>query len=192
MQKFAEAVTMVQNKTLLAELQPGDLIEFPRGAYSHWGVYIGNEMVSHLAGEEDDGINAKMRPEYMFTISGVRFNKAKVCLQNFWDIVEDCLAKKNNGRDGHWTPLPREKIISNATSRLGEVGYSLIHSNCEHFAKWCRYGIAKSDQVDNVLTGVAVGVAGAITAGLVYAFAKYAGSSENDEEENKRKERQSY
>ncbi|KAK3763728.1 hypothetical protein RRG08_021400 [Elysia crispata] len=189
MQKYAQDAIMYQNKTLLSELEPGDLIEFPRGAYSHWGVYIGNELVSHLAGEEDDGINAAMRPEHLFTISGVKFNKAKVSLQNFWDIVEDCAARKNNKRDGSWQPLSREKIITNATSRLGEVGYSLIYSNCEHFAKWCRYGVSKSDQVENVVTGLAVGGAAALTAGIVYAFAKFWGASaEEEEEKNKRKQ----
>ena len=29
------------NETLLQVLEPGDLVEFPRGAYSHWAVYIG-------------------------------------------------------------------------------------------------------------------------------------------------------
>ena len=31
----------IHNETLLAVLEPGDLIEFPRGLYSHWAVYIG-------------------------------------------------------------------------------------------------------------------------------------------------------
>lgn len=191
MQKFVDAKTHFHNKTLLSELQPGDLIEFPRGMYSHWGVYIGNELVSHLAGEENDGINAAMRPEYLFTISGVKFNKARVCLENFWNIVEDCCAKKNNQRDEKWQPLPQEEIIGNATRKIGEVGYSLIYSNCEHFAKWCRYGVHKSDQVDNVVTGAAVGFAGALTAGLVYAVVRYwNGPTEEEEEEGKAKGRQ--
>ncbi|GFR98446.1 HRAS-like suppressor 3 [Elysia marginata] len=192
MEKFKDVVTMSQNKTLLSELQPGDLVEFPRGVYSHWGVYIGNELISHLAGEEDDGINAAMRPEYVFTICGVRFNKAKVCLENFWNIVEDCCARKNNQSDKKMQPLSREEILVNATSKLGEVGYSLIYSNCEHFAKWCRYGISKSDQVESVMTGLAVGFGAALTAGLVYAFAKYKGDSttEKEDEESEQKKMQ--
>ena len=40
---MAAATMSVQlhNETLLAVLEPGDLIEFPRGLYSHWAVYIG-------------------------------------------------------------------------------------------------------------------------------------------------------
>jgi len=29
------------NRTVLSDLQVGDLIEFPRGYYSHWGVFVG-------------------------------------------------------------------------------------------------------------------------------------------------------
>jgi len=29
------------NATVLEELHPGDLVEFNRGIYSHWAVYIG-------------------------------------------------------------------------------------------------------------------------------------------------------
>ena len=40
---MAAATMSVQlhNETLLAVLERGDLIEFPRGLYSHWAVYIG-------------------------------------------------------------------------------------------------------------------------------------------------------
>ena len=50
---------------------------------------------------------------------------------------------------------------------IGEIGYNVLYENCEHFASFCRYGVAKSVQVhcsfqfsnlsydkDNVLTKV--------------------------------------
>ncbi|GFO21167.1 group XVI phospholipase a2 [Plakobranchus ocellatus] len=178
-----KVVNKDHNKTVLAELEPGDLIEFPRGLYSHWGVYIGNELIAHLAGDDNDGINADVRPEHLFTISGVKFDKAKVCIENFWNVVEDCCAKKNNKGDKKFKPLPKSQIIEKATSKLGEVGYSLIYSNCEHFASWCRYGVSKSEQVENVVTGAAVGLAGALTVGLVYAVSKFWGAATEKEDE---------
>ena len=35
------ASVLAHNTTLLNDLEEGDLIEFPRGAYSHWAVYLG-------------------------------------------------------------------------------------------------------------------------------------------------------
>ena len=32
------------NEKVLRDLERGDLVEFPRGRYSHWGVYIGEEI----------------------------------------------------------------------------------------------------------------------------------------------------
>ena len=31
-------------------LVPGDLIEYVRGAFSHWAVYLGNNQIVHLPG----------------------------------------------------------------------------------------------------------------------------------------------
>lgn len=39
--KMAQLSVVRHNETLLQELEPGDLIEFPREYYSHWAVYIG-------------------------------------------------------------------------------------------------------------------------------------------------------
>ena len=32
--------------------EPGDMIEFRRGSYSHWGINVGNNEVIHLIGDE--------------------------------------------------------------------------------------------------------------------------------------------
>ena len=36
------------NQTVLNDLEVGDLVEFPRGYYSHWGVFVGKYMYGHL------------------------------------------------------------------------------------------------------------------------------------------------
>ena len=43
--------------------------------------------------------------------------------------------------------LSNEDIVSRAISKVGEVGYNIMFSNCEHFANWCRYNIQRSEQV---------------------------------------------
>ncbi|KAK7504445.1 hypothetical protein BaRGS_00004311 [Batillaria attramentaria] len=168
------------NMTLLEELEEGDMIEFPRGAYSHWAVYIGNEEVVHLAGDEDDGIDGQFDSTHLFTISGQRFTKALVKVENFWNVVAGSFAKKNNEKDKKYKPLTKVEIVQNALSKLGSIGYNVLFENCEHFAAWCRYGVKKSDQVDNFLTAFALGTAAAATVGLLYGISKSSKSKKED------------
>ncbi len=44
-----------------------------------------------------------------------------------------------------------EETVSRARSRLGESNYNLLLNNCEHFAIWCKTGLSKSYQIDEVL-----------------------------------------
>ncbi|XP_076472373.1 phospholipase A and acyltransferase 3-like [Babylonia areolata] len=163
---------MRHNETLLSVLEPGDLIEFPRGMYSHWAVYIGNEEVVHLSGDENDGINAGMEASHFLTISGQRFGKALVKVENFWEVVEGTKAMKNNAKDKKYNPLPKAEIVKNALARIGRVGYNVLFDNCEHFATWCRYGLNKSEQVDTFLTGLSVLGAIGATAGILYGLSR--------------------
>ncbi|XP_059140083.1 phospholipase A and acyltransferase 3-like [Physella acuta] len=164
------------------KLRPGDRIEFKRGIYSHWGLYIGEGKVVHLAGENDDGINAQVKPEHLFTICGKTFNKARVTVDDFWDIVLEDKACINNSRDKKCSPLEVAEIIANATAKIGEEGYSLLYGNCEHFVNWCRYGVSKSEQVDTFLTGVATGIASLVTIAVTYALLRSNKAEEKDKE----------
>lgn len=143
------------NSTVLTQLEEGDLVEFNRGPYSHWGVYIGNEEIVHLSGDENDGINGQVGLTHFFTISGVRFNKAKVVKENFWKVTADSKAKKNNGKDRKCTPLSPDEVVEKALSMMGEIGYNVLWNNCEHFAAFCRYGQKWSEQADKFLSWVA-------------------------------------
>ena len=70
--------------------------------------------------------------------------------------------------------------MRNALARIGRVGYNLLFDNCEHFASWCRYGLSKSEQVDNFLTGAAVVTALVATAGIAYGLSR--GSSRKEKQ----------
>lgn len=169
------------NETVLAELEEGDMIQCPRGVYSHWALYIGNEEVVHLAGADNDGINGQVDSTHLLTICGRSFRKALVKIDKFWSVVEGSLARKNNDKDRKFRPLPKEEIVKNALSRLGTIGYNVLFDNCEHFAAWCRYGKKKSDQVDGFLTGLALGTALVTTAGLLYGLSKGSKAKEKQE-----------
>ena len=47
-------------------------------------------------------------------------------------------------------PLTPDEVLKHAYSRLGEVKYSLLSNNCEHFATWCKTGQNISSQVITV------------------------------------------
>lgn len=115
----------------------------------------GNEEVVHLAGIEN-GINSNnINPSHVFTICGRQFNKAMVKRERVWDVLIDSKVKINNDKDRKCQPLEPIKIVEEAISKVGEIGYNLLWDNCEHFAAYCRYGIKWSEQVRNL--GILVG-----------------------------------
>jgi len=178
------------NETVLESLCEGDLVEFKRGLYSHWGVFVGDEQIVHLAGEDNDGIDANIEARHVLTVSGHRLDKACVCKTQFWSVVGNDKALIQNDKDHKWKPLPQHEIVENALKKIGKVGYNLLYENCEHFAKWCRYGIEKSDQVESVVTGLAVGAAFGLVLGLVHGVVKYWGTPEEERKEERNEERQ--
>ncbi|XP_070578385.1 phospholipase A and acyltransferase 2-like [Ptychodera flava] len=171
------------NQTVLDSCNPGDLLEFTRGWYSHWGVYVGDGQVVHLTGE-NDGIGDDIgNPQHVFSVWGKQFNKAKVKCENFWNIVYDCKAIINNDKDGSQSAASVEEIVERAFSSLGEIGYNVLWNNCEHFAKWCRYGKKESSQVNGFLTYMGIGLAS--VAGLML-FTKYATKEQEKEKAHKK------
>jgi len=68
--------------------------------------------------------------------------------------------------------LPPDEVVERAMSRIGEEEYDLVFNNCEHFARWCKTGDRKSEQVKD-----AAAVAGATTAGAASAAVSIAAVS---------------
>jgi len=138
-------------------MRAGDLVEFHRGLYTHWGVAIGDGKIVHLSGDDDDGLGASLNNQFgsisgsVFTVSGVNFNKAKVKCDEFWDVARKSRADVNNSKDNYIRADATHVIVKRALSRMGNIGYNMLWSNCEHFASWCRYGMAWSDQVDKFM-----------------------------------------
>ncbi|XP_045209807.1 phospholipase A and acyltransferase 3-like [Mercenaria mercenaria] len=163
---MAALAVQQHNSTVFETLERGDLVEFHRGVYSHWAVYAGEGKVIHLAGDENDGLNANVNSGSLFTICGTRFRKAFVKVDDFWNVVCDSKVYKNNDKDKKMSPSKAEEIIERAMNMVGEIGYNVLWSNCEHFASYCRYGKSKSDQADKFLTWAAIGTITAAILGL--------------------------
>uniref|UniRef100_A0A8C5R973 LRAT domain-containing protein n=1 Tax=Leptobrachium leishanense TaxID=445787 RepID=A0A8C5R973_9ANUR len=116
--------------------KPGDLIEYQRLGYQHWGIYVGDGFVVHLT--DQDGFSS---------ISSAFGASAVVRKDRMERVAAGCYYKVNNKYDGKRTPLPIRKVVHAALDKVGEtLNYSLTSENCEHFVTELRYGESFSDQ----------------------------------------------
>uniref|UniRef100_A0A2I3SYK9 Phospholipase A and acyltransferase 3 n=4 Tax=Hominidae TaxID=9604 RepID=A0A2I3SYK9_PANTR len=135
------------------EPKPGDLIEIFRPFYRHWAIYVGDGYVVHLAPpSEVAGAGAA-------SVMSALTDKAIVKKELLYDVAGSDKYQVNNKHDDKYSPLPCSKIIQRAEELVGqEVLYKLTSENCEHFVNELRYGVARSDQVRDVI--IAASVAG--------------------------------
>ncbi|CAM4778573.1 unnamed protein product [Rotaria magnacalcarata] len=117
-------------RTVAKYADKGDLIEFDRGAYNHWGVCIGHKELIHFSGEPTDKSSAVVR------------------LDKITEVAAGDRCRVNNQFDNkpNFKVRRRKQIRRYAKSQLGEKGYNLAFNNCEHFATYCRYGRGISAQ----------------------------------------------
>ncbi|XP_056382954.1 phospholipase A and acyltransferase 2-like [Hyla sarda] len=127
--------------------KPGDLIEFIRSFYKHWGIYVGDGYVVHLTDQEGGS-----------SLSSAFGGSAVVRKELLEKVANGCNYKVNNKYDEKIKPYPAEKIVRAALQLVDQpMQYSVTSANCEHFATELRYGKGFSDQVANAATYTAVG-----------------------------------
>lgn len=124
-------------KWFVRELRAGDHVRVCMGAYYHHGIYEGDGVVIHFAGENmatlTDPANVRVRRDPLS-----KFGQAG-------DIeVRQYTLSQRIGK------YPVKKILANARARLGEGGYDAIYNNCEHFVNACVFGEAYSLQIDKL------------------------------------------
>ncbi len=51
----------------------------------------------------------------------------------------------------HENCSPKRITLQRAISRIGEQSYNLLFNNCEHFATWCKTGMHRSSQIENLI-----------------------------------------
>ncbi|XP_033725534.1 phospholipase A and acyltransferase 3-like [Pecten maximus] len=165
------------NATVLRELKVGDLVEFPRLLYSHWGVYIGNQQIVHLTGVDGAGSTDALTSGSLFSVCGVNFDKACAKIDDFFKVANGCKAKRNNGKDRECSPLQPREIVRRAKEMVGEIGYNVLWNNCEHFAAFLRYDRKWSEQVDKAAAVTVVAGAAAVVTGVTIGL--IAGANKN-------------
>ncbi|VDK83498.1 unnamed protein product [Litomosoides sigmodontis] len=162
MLKPGELVTdWMQAETLCSYLEIGDLIEFRRAIgsikrriYTHWGVFIGfcdkKAYVAHTGTDFGDFGNDVISS----SVESLATIKTKVSCSNQIQFRRDELitvangdsCRINNSLDREKRPFPPNVVVDRALLMLGKTNYNLLLNNCEHFAKYCRYGLKESDQ----------------------------------------------
>lgn len=133
----------------------GDLIAFTRlkGFYHHYGINIGNGYIVHLTGSK----NELLQCFKTFFVRSSRCEIAQVKKEKCADVVKPGSGSLVYIEQGKWKdkkPLPEHEIVERALSKVGTSGYNLLFNNCEHFARWCRYGEEDSKQVNNLMLGL--------------------------------------
>ncbi|XP_019642088.1 PREDICTED: retinoic acid receptor responder protein 3-like [Branchiostoma belcheri] len=125
-------------------LQVGDLIEFPRIGYSHWGVYVGGGQVIHLICLEGNIVKC-CNP-----VTGAKRGEIKE--EPFMKVAGTSKAKINNYKDNEMSRHSPVEIVKRAKRYKGLVEYKC--GGCEMFVTWCRYGEGTCEQIQKVKTAV--------------------------------------
>lgn len=105
----------------------GDHIWVWRKGYKHHGIDLGDGSVAQYSGLADG-----LRSGPVSIVPMRRFRRGK--------RVHTVLYKHR--------PYSSDETCVRARSRVGEECYSFFANNCEHFARWCVTGEARSQQVE--------------------------------------------
>ncbi|WP_126284866.1 lecithin retinol acyltransferase family protein [Burkholderia stagnalis] len=98
-----------------------------RTGYAHHGIYVGGGKVIHYA-----GLSRRLcgGPVEIVSIDCFAAGSGFAIIQH--------AAVRYSGSE----------VVCRATSRLGEHDYRLLTNNCEHFCRWCLFGVGRSEQVE--------------------------------------------
>ncbi|KAL7834681.1 hypothetical protein SRHO_G00289280 [Serrasalmus rhombeus] len=139
---YAEHGFLSSSLWIYGKPQPGDLIEIFRGTYQHWGLYIGEGDIIHLAPPCE---TAGAGPNCLMS---VLCDKAIVMREGLHQVVGRDRFHVNNLLDSKHKPRSICVILRDALSLAGlEMPYCVLRGNCEHFVTELRYGRAESRQI---------------------------------------------
>mmetsp|Transcript_89530 Transcript_89530/g.252266 ORF Transcript_89530/g.252266 Transcript_89530/m.252266 type:complete len:204 (+) Transcript_89530:50-661(+) len=130
------------------DFRPGDHIQRRRLGYDHHAIFL-----RWVTASEADVVH---HPR------GKRLELRGKVRQEVKDVSKYTLVQR---------PSDPDTTLRRALSKVGEDGYNVFSSNCEHFAEWCATGQPRSRQVRATLLGIPQGavLGGAIGAALVPA-----------------------
>ncbi|XP_015226386.1 PREDICTED: lecithin retinol acyltransferase-like [Cyprinodon variegatus] len=130
----------------------GDLLEVPRTLFTHFGIYLGGGRVAHFIPDILPVVSSdQCRIKQMVTNTRLILGVLVKCGSVRVDSVEDFAYGAEiivNPMDKMCSraALQGEEVARRAEKLLGDVAYSLLWYNCEHFVMYCRYGTVMSFQ----------------------------------------------
>jgi hypothetical protein len=107
----------------------GDHLRVYRGGYHHHGIDLGDGSVVHFSGEP--------------------LNKARAAIMR---ASRDGFAAGGRVEEVsyHGEMLHPDHTCMIALAQCGKAGYRLVRSNCEHLARYCKTGVPRSVQVEEM------------------------------------------
>lgn len=153
-------------------LEPGDVVGVLRknalNLYEHYAVYIGDGKVVHYSGNnadfngevtvQEDSLQHFLKKDDNYfvlffekSLSSPRKIQVRTSF-NFNDMEYENRLLLGSKKD--WKIYSPKETVERALSRVGESKYNLVTNNCEHFAIWCKTGVAESFQVKRVVNTI--------------------------------------
>ncbi|MBV5346841.1 lecithin retinol acyltransferase family protein [bacterium] len=136
-------------------VRSGSILRVGRFGFWHYGVYIGKDDVVHFTSPHGDTSNDN-----------------RVMRTRMAKFLSDAVEFEILAFPSHIIGKPiytRANTRRRALSRIGKGNYSLFNNNCQHFAFWCKTGLAFSGQtflvnggIGNQLKGVSGFAAGSL------------------------------
>ncbi|XP_013089958.1 phospholipase A and acyltransferase 3-like isoform X4 [Biomphalaria glabrata] len=123
------------NEREIRKAKNGERVQFLRKGYSHWALYVGQDLVVHLWNPHISLLGVITTLVWWSTAVSVRQD-------NYRAVERGSRIKINRSMDKYLTPLPENTILENANRSLAanECGYNAFLYNCEHFVNKCRFG----------------------------------------------------
>lgn len=119
----------------LSEIKVGDAVRVNMGMYYHYGICTGDDRIV----------------QFGYPIINPNANDVKVCATDVKTFL--------SGRFAEVMVLDKKELktsndiptrIKKAESSIGEMGYNILHNNCEHFVNRCVFNNDQSNQVIEV------------------------------------------
>jgi hypothetical protein len=135
------------NKTILRQKDwrfkkpvTGDHIRVNRLLYFHHGIYVSDSEVIHFNTHgEGDGLLGDATVIATTLKEFLEFGKCEVKIYGL------------NPFEKVFSP---ETVVERARSSIGKSGFNLAFNNCEHFATWCKTGVKRSRQIEEIFIKV--------------------------------------
>ena len=134
----------------MAQAANGDIIYVKHRGYQHFGIYAGEGKVIHYYKERNPLVSEGIIMET--SLSDFMSGSDTIYVLNgdssHKDLFDRLLKRLFGENIKTFTP---EETVERARSKIGHKGYNLVNNNCEHFALWCKTGLAMSSQVEDIL-----------------------------------------